>query len=87
MQAISMESLLALEDPAAAVQPIDVLFSSYPAVTVSGDAERRLRCGNDLPGFGVSEGRCRIYSADGSFLALGEGLDGVLHPIKSFFEV
>ena len=86
-QAVTMDELLAAEDPTALLLPIDVMFDDCPAVTVTGDAERRLRCGNELPGFGAADGRCRIYGADGTFLALGEGCGGTLRPIKSFFEV
>ena len=90
-QAVPLQTLLEAADPAALVQPVDVLFAAYPAVTVADEAERRLRCGNALPAALLSGplplGRCRIYGADGAFLALGEGQDGQLVSLKSFFEV
>lgn len=84
-QAVPMEQLLG-SDPAAHVLPLDTLFASYPAVQISPEAERRLRNGNPIPGEGL-EGRCRVYGADGSFLALGQMETGRIVTVKSFFEV
>ena len=36
---------------------------------------------------GTPEETCRVYAQNGEFLILGEVKDGVLHTIKSFFEV
>ena len=86
-RAVPLEQLLAAEDPAALVMPVDALFAAYPAVTVDGDRERRLRCGNALPWKGGAPGRCRVYSAAGAFLALARQEDGLLVTERSFCEV
>lgn len=68
--------------------PIDLLFAGRPAVLIKDErVEKALRNGADVklrPGF---EGECRVYSQNQEFLLLGEVKDGVLHTIKSFFEV
>lgn len=69
--------------------PVDTLFAARPQLTLwSGRAEKAVRNGSDVtvPG-GAPEGEVRVYSEDGEFLMLGEVRDGVLHTIKSFFEV
>lgn len=86
-QAVPLEQLLAAEDPAALVMPLDTLFAGYPAVTVSGELERRLRCGNALPWDSGAAGRCRVYDAAGGFLALARQENGLLLTERSFFEV
>lgn len=68
--------------------PVDALFSDRPIVLIKDErAEKALRNGADVklgPGFA---GECRVYSQSGEFLLLGEVKDGILHTIKSFFEV
>ena len=65
--------------------PLDRLFSE-PAATVNAAAEKRLRSGG-RPRTALPNGRCRIYSESGEFLALCRAEDGELITIKSFFEV
>ena len=51
-------------------------------------AERAVRNGSDVTApQGTPDGTCRVYAQNGEFLMLGEVKDGVLHTIKSFFEV
>ncbi len=69
------------------LRPVDSLFAQLPAVTLSSEEERRCRCGNALPFASASDGRCRVYGEDGTFLMLGETGSGLLKPVKSFFEV
>lgn len=83
-EAISIESAQSLG--AAALRPTDVMFGQLPALTADGADERRIRCGNP-PLAGAEDGRYRIYSRGGEFLALGEARDGRIDIIKSFFEV
>ena len=65
--------------------PVDTLFDEEKA-TISGKAEAILRVGGQ-PGIKLPEGRYRIYSDKGEFLALCKAEQGKLLTIKSFFEV
>ena len=65
--------------------PLDSLFPE-PAQRVDAGAEKRLRCGG-RPRTELADGRYRIYSASGEFLALCRAERGELITIKSFFEV
>lgn len=66
--------------------PTDTLFSEFPAVHLTGQQERRCRCGNPFP-LPDCEGELRLYGADGAFLALGRAHKGQCVTVKSFFEV
>ncbi len=63
---------------------MDSYFRDYPAVTISGEPERRCRNGNGFPSPG-EDGRFRVYGESGEFLMLGERKDGVMSTVKSFF--
>ena len=65
--------------------PVDTLFPEEKAA-VSGKAEALLRVGGQ-PDSKLPEGRYRIYSEMGEFLALCRCEQGKLITIKSFFEV
>ena len=65
--------------------PLDSLFSE-PAQRVDAGAEKKLRCGG-RPRTKLPDGRYRIYTAAGEFLALCRAERGELITIKSFFEV
>ena len=69
--------------------PVDTLFAAHDALTMwSERAERAVRNGSDVTApQGTPDGTCRVYAQNGEFLMLGEVKDGVLHTIKSFFEV
>ena len=66
--------------------PVDELFCEHEKCSVSANAEKRIRCGNeyktDLP-----DGEYRVYSESGEFLMLGKAENGMMKTIKSFFEV
>ena len=66
--------------------PIDTLFQTYPAVTVSDTAEKRIRNGNPFR-CEEADGLRRIYSREGEFLAFANVTDGECRTVKSFFEV
>ena len=66
--------------------PVDRLFEAYPALTVTGRAERLCRNGNPFRQTG-EEGLWRVYGADGTFLMLGRLEGGVMKTVKSFFSV
>ena len=65
--------------------PVDTLFDEEKAA-ISGKAEAILRVGGQ-PGVKLPDGRYRIYSDKGEFLALCRCEQGKLITIKSFFEV
>ena len=63
---------------------VDSYFGDYPAVSISGETERRCRNGNRFSSKGEN-GRFRVYGESGEFLMLGERKDGVMSTVKSFF--
>ena len=67
--------------------PVDALFSEYPAVALTAKGEKRCRVGNDYPVPENAGGTCRVYGADGAFLALARAEQGIGKTIKSFYEV
>ena len=83
--AVTLEQLLAAEDPAEFVRPVDGCFAQYPAVTIDGKDLFRAKNGTPFPWEGP-EDTFRVYDPDGNFLLLGESKDGVMTTIKSFFE-
>ena len=86
-QAHTLEEILAAPDPEALLLPVDSLFSDRPALTVSEDAERRLRNGAAVETLNAVDGEYRVYSRNGDFLLLGSVTQGELRTVKSFFEV
>ena len=68
--------------------PVDALFAGRPILLIKdGKTERALRNGMAVKLDAGFEGECRVYSQEREFLLLGTVKDGVLHTIKSFFEV
>ena len=66
--------------------PVDTLFRTYPALTLTAPQERALRSGvrYTCP---LPEGTVyRLYGADGAFLALGGVREGKMCSRKIFFE-
>lgn len=66
--------------------PVDVIFASYSAYTLSSAQEKCVRNGASFT-TNLPNGRYRVYSKDGTFIALSEAADCQLHTVKSFFEV
>lgn len=66
--------------------PVDRLFFRFPGKTVSGENERRVRCGNTVK-TELPDGTYRLYGEGGEFLALSRAENGVLTTVKSFYEV
>lgn len=85
-EAVPLEDLIASEEPEAYLRPVDTMFVSFPAITLTENQEKRCRCGNafTLPG---QDGTYRAYSKTGEFLMLAKREDGIMSTIKSFFEV
>ena len=88
-QAVTLETVTAAAQEGRAASlllPVDQYFARYPALSISGEAERRCRNGNPFR-FRGAEGLYRVYGSDGSFLLLGEAKEGQMRTKKSFFEV
>lgn len=85
-QAVPLETLLESADPGQYLLPVDSLFASLPALTLTPNQETRCRNGNPFTR-NVPDGRYRCYGKSGEFLMLGSVRDNVMSTIKSFFEV
>ncbi len=88
-QAVTLEQIADAAEQgmaAALLLPVDAYFDRYPALAVSGEAERRCRNGNPFPNEG-EDGVFRVYGGDGAFLMLGRREQGVMRTVKSFFNV
>ena len=68
--------------------PVDSMFAGSPIVLIKDErTEKALRNGMAVKLDAGFEGECRVYSKNREFLLFGAVKDGVLHTIKSFFEV
>ena len=85
-EAVSLETLIAAEDPQAYLRPVDTMFRNYPAYTLTANQEKRCRNGNAFS-LSLPEGTYRAYSQTGEFLMLAKVENGMMSTIKSFFEV
>lgn len=85
-QAVPLQQVLDSENPEQYLRPVDSMFVSHPAVTLTANQEKRCRNGN---AFSVSivDGTYRAYSQTGEFLMLARVTGGVMETVKSFFEV
>ena len=85
-RAVPLDTLMNAADAERYLQPVDSLFESYPAVTLTPNQEKRCRNGNS---FSVShpDGTYRAYSQTGEFLMLAKVNTGIMSTIKSFFDV
>lgn len=93
--AFSVDEAHSLEDIEAAaledrlsdiILPVDALLATFPKLTVSESAAKRLKNGNVIK-VSAEDGDYRVYSDSEEFLLLGRVEDGKLKTIKSFFEV
>ena len=85
-QAVPLETLLESADPGQYLLPVDSLFASLPALTLTPNQETRCRNGNPFTR-NAPDGRYRCYGKSGEFLMLGSVRDNVMSTVKSFFEV
>ena len=85
-KAVPLAELIAAEDPEKYLRPVDTMFVSYPAVTLTANQEKRCRCGNAFT-VTMDDGTYRAYGQNGEFLMLAKVESGVMSTIKSFFEV
>ena len=84
--AVTLDELIAAENPENYLRPVDSMFRNYPAVTLPPNQEKRCRNGN---AFSVThpDGTYRAYGQNGDFLMLAKVEVGVMSTIKSFWEV
>ena len=88
-QAVTLEQVARAAEAGTAAEllaPVDTLFGQYPALTVSGRAERLCRNGNPFRQAG-EDGLWRVYGEGGDFLMLGRLERGQMRTVKSFFSV
>ena len=85
-KAVPLAELIAAEDPEKYLRPVDTMFVSYPAVTLTANQGKRCRCGNVFS-VAMDDGTYRAYGQNGEFLMLAKVESGVMSTIKSFFEV
>lgn len=84
--AVTMEQLLAADDPTALTHPVDSCFAQYPAATIDGRNLSKAKNGNPFPWEGA-ENLYRVYGPNGDFLLLGACKNGMMSTRKNFFEV
>ena len=85
-QSYTMEELLSCENPEKLLLPVESLFERYDALTLTEAQEKCVRNGAAYTCF-EAEGRYRLRSQKGEFLALGEVKEGKMTTVKSFFEI
>ncbi len=85
-EAVPLAALIEAENPEIYLRPVDTMFASYPAVTLTPNQEKRCRCGNSFT-VAMDDGTYRAYGQKGEFLMLAKVESGIMSTIKSFFEV
>ena len=85
-EAVVLSDLVAAENPAQFLRPVDTMFTQYEAVTLTANQEKRCRNGNSFSTT-LPNGTYRAYSQSGEFLMLAKAESGIMSTIKSFFEV
>lgn len=83
---VPLQTLLESETPETYLRPVDSMFASFPAVTLTPKQTLRCRNGNSFS-VTLPDGRYRTYSEDGEFMSLARVASGTMSTIKSFFEV
>ena len=84
--AVSLETLVAEENPEKYLLTVDSIFDDYPQAVLTENQEKRCRNGNSFS-ISLADGTYRAYSKTGEFLMLAKVENGVMTTIKSFFEV
>ena len=85
-EAVSLQELTEADRPEQYLAPVDSLFSEHPEVKLTDPQEKRCRNGNSFS-VTVPDGIYRAYGHSGEFLMLAEVKGGIMHTVKSFFEV
>ena len=74
------------EDVEHLLRPVDTMFASHPALTLTEKQARLVKNGGAFSA-SCADGTYRVYAPDGEFLALCKAEGGRVSTIKSFFEV
>ncbi len=85
--AAALDAILAADDPARFLRPVDTMFAAAPPVYLGAPEEEKIRNGTAVPLRGLPPGQYRLYAPNGEFLALAAYDGQALRTIKSFFEV
>ncbi len=85
--AVTLEQVQAAEDPAALLLPVDRLFLDRKKLVLPSAVEKKIRNGMTAVLPELDQGEYRVYSQDGTFLAVCRAKGGKLTTVKSFFEV
>ena len=85
-QAVSLQALIESDDPGKYLIPVDSMFASYEQVKLTPKQTLRCRNGNSFS-VALADGTYRAYSPEGEFLMLAKVEAGVMHTVKSFFQV
>ena len=85
-QAVSLQALIETDDPGKYLIPVDSMFASFEQVTLTPKQTLRCRNGNSFS-VDLADGTYRAYSPEGEFLMLAKVETGVMHTVKSFFQV
>ena len=83
-QSVPLQQLIDCENPEAYLLPVDSMFKTYPAVTLTEKQEKCCRNGVAFT-CKLAEGTYRVYGQNGEFLALSHMVDGKLTTSKSFW--
>lgn len=83
---VPLQTLLESENPEMYLRPVDSMFASFPAVTLTPKQTLRCRNGNSFS-VTLPDGKYRTYSETGEFMSLAGVASGTMSTIKSFFEV
>lgn len=86
-KSVTMEQVLAAEDPVQLLRPVDSLFQDRARLVLDRATEKKIRNGMIAVLPHLDRGEYRAYSMSGEFLALCQARGGKLSTIKSFFEV
>ena len=86
-QSVTMEQLLAMEDPASVLLPVDSVFAHLPELRVTERQLKPIYNGADAKIGDQAPGTYRVYGPDGTFLMVGTVQNRMLKTVKSFFEV
>ena len=84
--AVELQQLVESQDPGKYLLPVDSMFSRYAAVTLTEKQTLRCRNGNSFS-ISLADGTYRAYSPEKEFLMLAKVENGVMHTVKSFFQV
>lgn len=81
-QALSLERLSEWQ---AHLLPMDQAVKQFPAIHLDEHRTRALKMGQALSGLTLlQDGLCRVYDANGAFMAIGQMSGQVLKPVKVF---